>query len=60
VQRFEKRGFQLLALKLVQPTQAHLEEHYKDLKSKGFFAGLINYMKSGPVVAMVSLGGFSA
>ena len=33
-----------------------LEEHYKDLKGKGFFAGLIKYMSSGPVVAMVWQG----
>lgn len=30
-----------------------MEEHYADLKGKGFFAGLISYMTSGPVVAMV-------
>ncbi|KAI3658709.1 hypothetical protein MP638_004578 [Amoeboaphelidium occidentale] len=53
IKRFEQRGFQLLAVKLVQPSQEHLEEHYKDLKGKGFFAGLISYMKSGPVVGMV-------
>jgi nucleoside-diphosphate kinase len=55
IKRFEQRGFQLLALKLVQPTQAMLEEHYQDLKGKGFFPGLIKYMSSGPVVAMVSI-----
>jgi nucleoside-diphosphate kinase len=53
VKRFEQRGFQLLGLKMVKPTSAHLEEHYKDLKGKGFFNGLIKYMSSGPVVAMV-------
>ncbi|KAJ3348382.1 nucleoside diphosphate kinase [Allomyces macrogynus ATCC 38327] len=53
IKRFEQRGFKLAALKLAQPTQAHLEEHYKDLKGKGFFPGLIKYMLSGPVVAMV-------
>ena len=31
----------------------HLEEHYADLKGKGFFPGLIKYMNSGPVVPMV-------
>jgi len=30
-----------------------LEKHYADLAGKGFFAGLIKYMNSGPVVAMV-------
>ena len=32
---------------------AHLEEHYADLAKKPFFPGLVKYMASGPVVAMV-------
>ncbi|KAF8270346.1 nucleoside diphosphate kinase [Lactarius quietus] len=51
--RFEKRGFKLIALKLVHATRPHLEKHYEDLKDKPFFPGLITYMASGPVVAMV-------
>ena len=31
----------------------HLEKHYADLSSKGFFRGLVTYMASGPVCAMV-------
>jgi len=54
--RFEKRGFKLIALKLVQATPEHLEKHYADLKGKPFFPGLIKYMASGPVVAMVWQG----
>ena len=53
VTRFEQRGFKLVTMKLVTPGKAHLEEHYADLSSKGFFAGLIEYMNSGPVCAMV-------
>jgi len=53
ITRFEKRGFKLVALKLVHATPEHLEKHYADLKGKGFFNGLIKYMASGPVVAMV-------
>ncbi|THH01409.1 hypothetical protein EW026_g1289 [Hermanssonia centrifuga] len=51
--RFEQRGFKLIALKLVHATPEHLEQHYIDLKGKSFFPGLIKYMASGPVVAMV-------
>lgn len=47
IARFEKRGYKLVALKMVTPTVEHLEKHYEDLKSKGFFAGLIKYMSSG-------------
>ena len=34
-------------------TRAEMEAHYADLSAKGFFAGLVNYMISGPVVCMV-------
>ncbi|KAJ1982052.1 nucleoside diphosphate kinase Ndk1 [Dimargaris xerosporica] len=53
VQRFEKKGYQLLALQLLHPTKQHLEQHYADLAGKPFFPKLINYMLSGPVVGMV-------
>lgn len=53
IERFETKGFRLVALKLKQPTKALLEQHYADLSSRGFFAGLVQYMASGPVVCMV-------
>ncbi|KOS16288.1 nucleoside diphosphate kinase [Malassezia pachydermatis] len=56
IQRFEDRGFQLVAMKLVHASPEHLEKHYKDLKEKPFFPGLVKYMSSGPVVAMVWQG----
>lgn len=31
----------------------HLEKHYADLSKKPFFPGLVKYMASGPVLAMV-------
>lgn len=46
-------SYKLAAIKLVQPSQEHLETHYADLKDKPFFKGLITYMGSGPVCAMV-------
>jgi len=51
--RFEKKGLKLVAMKMSQPSKAQLEAHYADLSGKGFFAGLIAYMLSGPVVCMV-------
>jgi len=53
MQRFEKKGFKLAGMKLCSPGRAHLEAHYADLKKKPFFPGLIDYMCSGPVCAMV-------
>ena len=56
IKRFEQKGFLLLAMKLTQPSKEHMEAHYEDLKEKKFFPGLIAYMTSGPVVAMVWSG----
>jgi nucleoside-diphosphate kinase len=42
-----------VALKMTAPGKDHMELHYEDLKDKKFFPGLIAYMTSGPVVAMV-------
>ncbi|XP_067859698.1 nucleoside diphosphate kinase-like isoform X1 [Heptranchias perlo] len=53
IQRFEKRGFQLVGLKLVQAPRDMLSQHYHDLQEKPFYPALIRYMSSGPIVAMV-------
>ena len=53
IQRFEQKGFKLVAMKMSSPGKEHFEQHYSDLSSKGFFKGLIEYASSGPVVAMV-------
>jgi nucleoside-diphosphate kinase len=53
ISRFEQKGFKLVALKLAAPGKEHFEKHYSDLSSKPFFAGLVAYASSGPVVAMV-------
>lgn len=54
--RFEKRGYQLLAAKLAAPSKQHLEQHYSDLAGKAFFAGLVSFMASGPVMCLVFAG----
>lgn len=53
VERFENKGFKLVAMKMLQAPRKYLENHYADLKGKAFFPGLIEYMQMGPVVAMV-------
>ena len=45
-----------MALKMQTPSKEHFELHYADLKEKKFFPGLIEYMLTGPVVAMVWQG----
>uniref|UniRef100_A0A7N0T063 Nucleoside diphosphate kinase n=1 Tax=Kalanchoe fedtschenkoi TaxID=63787 RepID=A0A7N0T063_KALFE len=53
ISRFEKKGFSLRGLKLVSVDSAFAEKHYADLSAKPFFNGLVEYIISGPVVAMV-------
>ena len=50
--RIERKGFTLRALKMFVPSKQLAEEHYKDLSSKPFFKDLVEYIVSGPVVAM--------
>jgi nucleoside-diphosphate kinase len=54
ISRFERKGFKLVGLKLYQTPKEVAEEHYKELSSKPFYGKLVEYIVSGPVVAMVS------
>ena len=56
IQRFEKRGMRLVALKMVQVTRDLAEQHYAVHKGKFFYDGLVNYISSSPVVPMVIEG----
>jgi len=51
--RFESRGFKLVACKFMLASKELLMTHYSDLSKKPFFPELIRYMSSGPVVPMV-------
>merc|ERR1712086_820706 len=53
IARFEKRGYKLVALKMVTPSKKFAEAHYADLNKKKFFNSLTDFFSSGPVVAMV-------
>ena len=53
IQRLETKGFTLVGLKLMSVSRELAEQHYAVHKDKGFFAGLIEFITSGPVVAMV-------
>ena len=52
IQRFEKRGYKLVGLKMVWPSETMAAEHYADLKKKPFFPGLVKFFSSGPIVCM--------
>ena len=51
--RFEHKGFKLVGLKLLTPSQALAEQHYGVHRERPFFGGLVEFITSGPVVAMV-------
>lgn len=54
VSRFERKGYKLVAIKLIVPSKEFAEKHYHDLKERPFFNGLCDFLSSGPVLAMVS------
>jgi nucleoside-diphosphate kinase len=51
--RFEQKGLRLAALKLVQASRDLAEKHYAVHKGKPFYDSLLNFLTSGPTVAMV-------
>eukprot|EP01080_Neovahlkampfia_damariscottae_P002790 gene2790-4198_t len=51
--RFEKRGFKLVAAKFLLPSEELAKKHYAEHSEKPFFGGLIGFITSGPVFAMV-------
>nr|AIW62430.1 nucleoside diphosphate kinase [Scytodes thoracica] len=53
IQRFEEKGFKLVAMKFMQASEELLQKHYADLAGRPFFSGLVKYMQLGPVVPMV-------
>lgn len=53
ISRFEKKGFNLVEMKLIYPDRILVENHYEEHKNRGFFKDLVNFTTSGPVIAMV-------
>ena len=54
--RFERRGYVILGLKMMQVSQEQAKRHYAEHEGKPFFAGLVEYITSTPIVAMVVEG----
>jgi len=54
--RFERRGIKICALKMMKIPKELAERHYEEHKGKSFYASLIDYITSGPVVCMVLEG----
>jgi nucleoside-diphosphate kinase len=56
VRRFEQKGLRLAGLKLVQADRPLAERHYAVHKGKPFYDSLLQFLTSGPTVAMVLEG----
>jgi nucleoside-diphosphate kinase len=53
ISRLERRGLKLAAMKLIQVEENQAREHYAEHAERPFFRGLVEFITSGPLVAMV-------
>lgn len=53
IRRLERKGFRLVALKMIKIDRPTAEAHYAEHRTRPFFTELVNFITSGPVVAMV-------
>ena len=56
LRRIEAKGYTLVAVELRTAADALLEQHYAEHQGKPFFQPLVDFMKSGPVLAVVAEG----
>ena len=56
IARVEAKGYVITSLRMMQADRALLERHYEEHKGKPFFEPLVEFMASGPIVAMVAEG----
>ena len=56
ISRIEAKGYTVVQLRMLQADRALLEKHYAEHKGKPFFEPLVEFMMSGPIVALVAEG----
>ena len=56
ISRIERKGYVVVDLKMMQADRALLERHYAEHQGKPFFEPLVEFMMSGPIVAIVASG----
>ena len=54
--RYEAKGLKIAGMKLMNVTEELARQHYAEHVEKPFFPGLLNFITSGPVVALVLEG----
>jgi nucleoside-diphosphate kinase len=56
IARIERKGYSITSLTLLSADRAMLEQHYAEHSGKPFYEPLIEFMQSGPIVAMIVQG----
>ena len=56
ISRVETKGYSIEALRLLNADRTLLEQHYAEHIGKPFYEPLVEFMMSGPIVAMVASG----
>jgi nucleoside-diphosphate kinase len=56
ISRIESKGYAIDALRMLQADRAILEKHYAEHIGKPFYEPLVEFMMSGPIVAIVASG----
>jgi nucleoside-diphosphate kinase len=56
IRRLENRGLELRGARLLKVTRSLAREHYAEHKGKPFFSGLVEFITSGPVLALAVSG----
>lgn len=56
VERYEARGLRIVGMKMAHADRALAERHYEVHREKPFFAGLVEFITSGPLIAMAVEG----
>ncbi len=56
IRRIERKGYRLVALRILTPTREMLGQHYAEHAEKPFFGELVDFRSSGPVTAIVIEG----
>lgn len=56
ITRFEEKGFKIIAMKMLEVTKEQASSHYAEHEGKPFYDGLVKFIMSAPIVAMVVEG----
>jgi len=56
IRRFENRTLTIKGLKILKPSKELVERHYEVHRGKPFFDGVVEYVSSGPVIAIILEG----